>query len=253
VAAARGEFIALMDYDDIALAQRFARQVEALRNDPRLGLLFTHALAIDARGRGLEAQFTLEHEAGHRAFGDYAMPATPPTLMGRHELFAAYPMRPEFRVAPDYDLFTRAVERWPTRALPEVLLHYRRHQEQTSERAHALQVQNISRVRLLTARRRAGRPETAGPLAQEFGGWPENAPPPGETYAEFTRRAREENFPRLAVYFASKLLSVRRDPAALQLALGTVAWALGRASGQRTALLRLFLTGPLRAHGLRPL
>ncbi len=252
VAQSSGEFIALMDYDDVALPRRFERQVATLRAESRLGLLFTHADAIDATGRVIEPQFTLATEREQRIFSAYSMPATPPTLMGRREVFVNLPMREEFWVSPDYDLFSRAVETWPAHALPEVLFHYRRHAEQTTVIAQSLQVQNASRVRLLTARRRSGRPETSGALAEEFGGWRNHPPLPAVTYAEFARRALEENFPLLAVYFARKLLSVRRDLSALKIAAGVLAGALRRAPGQTPILLRLFFTGPLRAHALRP-
>jgi glycosyltransferase involved in cell wall biosynthesis len=252
VAQARGEFIALMDYDDIALPRRCERQVAEFRTDKRVGLLFTHAAAIDANDRVIEPQFTLTTERDHRLFSSYSMPATSPTLMARREVFAAHPMRAEFRISPDYDLFTRVVETWPSRALPEVLLLYRRHAEQTTAQAQRLHVQNACRVRLLTARRRSGRRETSGALAGEFGGWHQDAPPPEVTYAEFARRALEEDFPLLAVYFARKLLSLRRNLASQQQALAIVAGALVQAPRSTPQLLRMFITGPLRTHGLRP-
>lgn len=251
LARSTGELIALMDYDDVALQRRFERQVAEFRAEPTLGLLFTHALAIDEEGRVIEPQFSLTTERELRVFSAYSMPATPPTLMARREVFTAVLMRLEFWVAPDYDLFSRAVELWPARTLPEVLFHYRRHEGQTTVVDQSLQVQNASRVRLLTARRRSGRPETTGTLAAEFSSWRERPPASAVTYAEFARRSIDERFPLLAVYFARRLLSVRRDFSALTTAATVLIRALGQNPGDAVTLLRMFFTGPLRTHRLR--
>jgi glycosyltransferase involved in cell wall biosynthesis len=44
---ARGKYIAFLDSDDVWLPQHLARQVEALENDPNLGLVYANALHIE--------------------------------------------------------------------------------------------------------------------------------------------------------------------------------------------------------------
>ena len=50
IASAKGEYIARMDADDIALADRFAKQVEFLDLHPQIGVCATDTHAIDANG-----------------------------------------------------------------------------------------------------------------------------------------------------------------------------------------------------------
>lgn len=59
VAASRGEFVALLDYDVVAWPERLATQVAALRADPSLGVVGCHADRIDETGRRIGWQFTL--------------------------------------------------------------------------------------------------------------------------------------------------------------------------------------------------
>lgn len=252
VEAARGEFIAFMDYDDVAMPQRFERQVAALRAEPEVVLLGSHALGIDEAGRLLGPQFTLPEPADQRTFIAYSMPATSPTFMGRREVLRRHPFRPEFLYSGEYDQLTRVAEEGVIKALPEVLLHYRVHAGQTTTSGHDAQVFGACLARLLTARRRAGRPENLPELAAELAGWLTAAPAQPASYAWFARRCLKEGFPLLAVYHARKLLSVSRAPRDISLAGLVFARAAGRKPRQFGLLTRLFFTGPLRAHGLKP-
>jgi GT2 family glycosyltransferase len=55
VALAQSEFIALMDYDDVALPRRFACQVAAMQAKPQLGLVFGHQSHDVRASRGVRA------------------------------------------------------------------------------------------------------------------------------------------------------------------------------------------------------
>lgn len=252
VAVAWGEFVAMMDYDDLAQPRRLERQVAALQAEPALGMIFTAAETIDGAGRVTGREFAITEPRDHAVFSAYAMPANSPTLTARREVFARFPHREDYRIAPDYDFFTRAVEMWPSRALAEPLYQYRRHTAQTTAESYPLQVVNNALTRLLTARRRAGRPEEYAVLLREVAPLLARPPAVADTHAWFGRRAAEEELPVLAAYCARQVLAARRDLRGLNEAREILsrAWPAGR--GRRGEMLRLFLTGPLRAHGLRP-
>src|ERR1700761_204383 len=48
--AARGEFLARMDADDVSLPQRFEKQVQFLQENPDFVLVGTHVTTMDADG-----------------------------------------------------------------------------------------------------------------------------------------------------------------------------------------------------------
>ncbi len=252
-AQAQGEFIANMDSDDLALPMRLARQVAALRAEPGLGVLSTHALMIDEAGRGLRPQFTLATWEEQRTFTNYSLPITNPTVMARRGIFEQFPMRTGLAIASDYDFFARVVEQYPCRALPEVLLHYRRHADQITVSAFDHTVFCACVNRLVIARRRAGRPEDVAGLLDSLAAWVKQPPLPAESYAHFSRRALAEGFPLLAVFLARRSFSLRRTPAQLAQASATFAAAVAQAPASSIPLARMFFTGPLRTHRLKPL
>lgn len=253
IATARGEFIALLDYDDVAWPQRLERQVETLRADPSLGLVGSHADKIDADGRRIGWEFTLGGRDEPRAFLRYTMPALTSTLLGRREVFGEFPFRPELDLAEDFDFVSRVSECRGFTVLAEPLVSYRHYPGQTTRERFAGQTLLAALVRLLAARRRAGRAEELEALRADYAGWLGGAPSVAEIFAEFAQRSAREDFPDLTVYHARKLLSVRRDPAALALALRLWLIAMRRAPRRAGFLSRLFLGGPLRAHRLHPL
>jgi glycosyltransferase involved in cell wall biosynthesis len=214
-AAAVGEFAAFMDYDDIALPNRIARQVIALREHPAWQIVTTRAFLIDAQGAQTGESFTLLSPAEQATFSQFSMPATSPTMMARTEVVRRLPYRPEFIYAPDFDFFPRVADNAVTAAIPEVLLYYRHHANQSTQVGHDSQTLSANIIRLLTARRRAGRPEDFANLTDELAAWRKDAPALAVQYNFFADRAWQENFPLLGVYFARKLLPVDRSPRAV--------------------------------------
>lgn len=249
VAAARGEFIALLDYDDIALPRRFEHQVALLRQDPQLGLVSSLAQTIDADGNVTGKEFSLVSREAQRAYVAYAAPVVTPAYTGRRELFARFPYRAEFPWAADFDFLARAIEATSAAAMPEVLLHYRRYPAQTTvEKAAAIEEQRCA-IRLLAARRHAGADEELQSIPARLG---MRATPAGHN-ARWAGWALAEKRWALAAYLARRALAQPDRLAHGVAAMGIALRAMAHAKGAERALaVRLFLLGPVRALRLSP-
>ena len=253
VAAARGEFVALLDYDDVAWPGRLAAQVAALRADPSLGVVGCHADCIDETGRRIGWQFTLATSREQQLFLRYTMPAIASGYTGHRRIFAQVPFRHEWDYAEDYDFLVRVSEQWRTVALTEPLLSYRQYGEQSTQTRFARQVLCGCCVRLLAARRRAGRPEVVEKLRLEMDAQLQQPPALAGIFAEFARRSNDEGFAELGVYHARKLISADARPRAVAVAVREVIRAIRGTPRAAPFLVHMFLRGPLRVHGLRPL
>lgn len=250
VAAARGEFIALLDYDDLMLPHRLERQVSFLRERPELGLVSSLARRIDSVGTILGPEFSLLSSAEQFAYTQYAAPVVTPTYAGRREVFSQLPYREVFSWAADFDFLARVAECWKLAAVPDVLLHYRWHHDQTTQQKRAAIEQNCAVIRLLTARRRAGRPEALDDLASWLA---TPSPLPVESSRWGAERALHENFFFLTAYQARRMISLRRNGSTL-VAAGRLAWkAIRAAQGpEKKKTLQLFFQGPVKALGVKP-
>lgn len=249
VTAARGEFLALLDYDDVALPRRFERQVERLRAEPALGLVSLLAETIDAEGNMSGREFSLVSREAQRAYVAYAAPVVTPAYTGRRELFARFPYRAEFPLAADFDFLARAIEATAAAAVPEVLLHYRRYPAQTTvEKAAAIEEQRCA-IRLLAARRRAGADENFGSLAARLG----IHATPAEHNVHWSQWALAEKRYSLAAYLARRALAQPHRVAQGVKVAGIALRAMAHAkTAERALAARLFFLGPVRALRLSP-
>lgn len=143
---ARGELIARMDADDVALPDRFSRQVSVFQRNDKLCLLGSGITVITADGRIIEDQcFPASHNEIEIGFLNGMVSFCHPAVMMRKSAFTAVGgYRKALRDAEDYDLWLRMSEHGEVQNLSDLLLKYRRHPAQVSIRN--LRQQKISHL-----------------------------------------------------------------------------------------------------------
>jgi glycosyltransferase involved in cell wall biosynthesis len=129
LALARGEYVARMDADDIALPQRFERQIAYLREHPECVLVGSRVMLVDPEELPIRPWcHQLEHTDIDAAHLNRGWPVVHPAVMMRTDAVrrvGAY--RDQYNTLEDLDLFLRLAEVGKLANLPEILLHYRQH------------------------------------------------------------------------------------------------------------------------------
>lgn len=251
LAQAQGHYVMLHDYDDLSVPQRLEKQVAFLEANPRYGLVTCYADTIDANGHIVGREFCLVNERDQRIYSQFSTPIAPAAYIGPRVVFARHPFRDRFRWCSDFDMIARVAEVHALAGLPEVLLQYRRYPDQTTVVWQSARMVEVCAIRLLTARRRAGRDEQCDALLAEMKSWFNRPPPPADLYAAFARRFLGEGFAAMAVYHARQLIAAGRNPRALAAACRICLDAVRKAPAESPLLMRLFLRGPVRAYGLK--
>jgi GT2 family glycosyltransferase len=155
---ARGELVARMDADDVSLPNRFARQVEYLRQHPDIAVVGSTITLIDAAGAVMrEVDYPLTPAKIDRFLIEIGCALAHPAVMARREaILAVGGYRNLFQHAEDYDLWLRVAERYSLANLPDRLLQYRHHDSKDSLRHASAQRLATHVARLCAKARRSG-------------------------------------------------------------------------------------------------
>mgnify|MGYP001239115327 CR=1 FL=1 len=150
---ARGEFLALQDADDWSAPERLEVLTKAMREDPRLGMVFSgYALVLDdricapRRSQANEAQCQMRID-------NYLTPGLDPTMMVRTDIARRTRFDPALRIGQGLDFILKVGEQYASRLLPDILYYYRFHSESITKKdpskktPYLLQVLNSARVR----------------------------------------------------------------------------------------------------------
>lgn len=122
----KGEYIARIDADDIALPERFEKQVKFLDSNPEIVMCGTWADFINEDGEILREFRRPVTDRDIKREIVFHNPFIHPSVMMRKSVFDKIGLYDEsFRHAQDYELWTRIVTKFKTANIPEKLLRYR--------------------------------------------------------------------------------------------------------------------------------
>jgi hypothetical protein len=177
--AARGEVVARMDADDVALPGRLARQVDALAGDARLGAVGTRVETLGPCGEGMRLYVAWQNAVVGP--GDHARelfvesPLCHPSVALRREALEAVGGWRDTPWPEDYDLWLRLdAAGWRLAKVPEVLLQWRQRPGSltlTDARCSQARFREAKAFYLAPRLARAGRPVVvwgAGPTGKRL-------------------------------------------------------------------------------------
>jgi glycosyltransferase involved in cell wall biosynthesis len=144
VELARGEWIAIIDHDDVCLPDRLKLQLEAAARHPEVGLVFANSDffkddgavvghvfdAYDPSGRVIPAGAAAELLLVEGCFVD-----SETAFFRKADALAAGGFPTRYRYVPDYDFFLRLAERRAIYGIPETVARWRVHPGQLTQTA----------------------------------------------------------------------------------------------------------------------
>jgi len=217
IAAARAEFIARMDADDVSAPTRLEKQIAYLAASPETVLLGTAYEEIDATGRvigfgdpslrddDLQAELMSRNRFCH---GSVMMRADALTRVGGYD--ENYPR------SQDYDLWLRLAECGAVANLREYLYRRRMHEGRVSVRQSDQQTTHARRAASAAWRRRA---------------WTIRLYPPARLTAWARVAVRERRWSAAAALLLKSVLRAPWSPVPWRLAMGRLAWSAAGALG----------------------
>ena len=240
--AARADYVAIANADDLTLHERFTRQSAFLDSHPKVGAVGSAVVAISESGtRGPSFRFPTDARVIRSTLLRHNCMAHPSVMLRRSAVEAVGGYR--FDYIEDYDLWLRLSEQFELANLAEPLVLYRLHPGQLS----LSRLEEMQRLRLVV--RAAARARSRGqpdPFAGAGDMTLERTISMGVGEREIARAVRAEWLSRAAIL--SELNGAEAEALAAE-----ASHALGRSARSEIGAAREFLRAESRLSARRPL
>lgn len=163
---ARGEYLALLDSDDLMVAGRLTRQVRFLQRHPGIATVGGWVRQVDSSGRARRLVRPLDPQQ-LRAWLLFRSSHANSTLMARTAVLREFGYNGQFPVCEDYELLVRLSRRYRMANLPRVLTIMREHSGRTTR--SSTQLVETAKQRLVADQlQRLGISASAADLQRHF-------------------------------------------------------------------------------------
>lgn len=144
VLRSQGEYLAVLDQDDVWLPTKLERQVAAMDESPEVGLCYTNFEMIDAAGRRIGPGFDGGTETYVGLLHGCCINASS-VLLRREALAASGLFNPFYVGTQDYDMWLKVARQHPMRYVPTIEAQYRQHDNNLS-RKYALLFREVEHL-----------------------------------------------------------------------------------------------------------
>jgi glycosyltransferase involved in cell wall biosynthesis len=135
VRKSQGDFVAILDSDDISLPNRLEMQTKFLTENPDYGLIGSKAELINVDGKSLNKTQSLSLSANEtKVYLLFKNCFTHSTVMYKREVLSRFMFNKEVPSSEDYDLIVKIASVMKVRNLDDVLSKYRVHDKNISKK-----------------------------------------------------------------------------------------------------------------------
>jgi hypothetical protein len=149
IAAARGEYIALQDHDDLSWPNRFECQVAFLASHSQVGMVGSSCNIMDEEGK-LVPHWPVEYEDVYLRWAIlWRCPFFHTSVMLRRSAIrevGGYSSDPKYRFSEDYEFMSRVAVRYVVANLPQLLSCWRAHKASASHSHVSQQTAAMSEI-----------------------------------------------------------------------------------------------------------
>jgi glycosyltransferase involved in cell wall biosynthesis len=146
IASAKGDYIARLDADDIAMPHRLATQVAYLQAHPDITLLGTGAEIIDGKGNFLHTQYYHKAQEAIRVHLLFHNIFIHSSIIAKTAVLREFPFQNEDYLAEDYAVWIKIAEKYPVANIADVLVKHRTHETNITKVKYERHLQTVYHI-----------------------------------------------------------------------------------------------------------